>query len=228
MGARGAGDQRRRLLLHPLIVLGLLIELTVVLTDVLIPGFDVPVAPLVVAPLLAATAGLVAATGMLSALALVLAVVLTAAHGDLAETDELIRLLTLAAVCGLAVMAARLRRTLDELAQALDALPAAVTIQTADGTVKYGNRAAARLAGEAEGVSPQAARAYLERMVVTDEAGAPLDPTRMPAQRLIAGQPADPVLVKSLDPTTGTVTWSRVQASPLRATRRDVSARRST
>ncbi len=79
-----------------------------------------------------------------------------------------------------------------------------------------GNRAAARLAGESGGISADAANAYLERMVVTDEAGAPLDPERLPAQRLLAGRSAEPVVVRSLDPATGSVAWTRVQASPLR------------
>lgn len=215
MGAREEGRQRRRAL-RTLTAVGLLVDLAVVVVDVLTPSFDVPVAPLAITPLLPATAGLLLATGSLAALALALAVVLTAAHGDLGQADALIRLLTLAVVCGLAVVGARLRRKVDELAQALDALPAAVTIQAGDGTVLYGNRAAARLAGEADGVSPGSATAYLERMVVTDEDGTPLEPAAMPAQRLIAGQPAEPVLVRSLDPATGTVAWSRVQASPLR------------
>ncbi len=216
MGTRGEGEGRRRSILRPLTALGLALDLAIVLAEVVIPDFDVPVAPLAIAPLLPATAGLLAATGSLAVIGVTLAVVLTAAHGDLREADELVRLLTLAVVCGLAIIGARLRRKLDELAQALDALPAAVTIQAGDGSVLYGNRAAARLTGEPDGVSPGSASDYLQRMVVTDESGTPLEPDRMPAQRLIAGQPAEPVLVRSLDPATGTVTWSQVQASPLR------------
>ncbi len=210
-----AGTRRRRPL-RTLTAAGLALDAAVVLVDVLTPHFDVPIAPLVISPLLPAAAGLLEATTTLAVLAFLLSAVLIAAHGDAGDVDELIRLATVAVIGVLTIVGTRLRRKVDALAQALDALPDAVTIQAAGGSVIYGNRAAAGLTGDSEGLSPQSAAAYLERMVVTDEAGAPLEAERMPAQRLIAGEDAEPVVVRSLDPATGAVAWTRVQASPLR------------
>ena len=120
-------------------------------------------------------------------LSLGVAVGLTVAHGSIGQPDDLIRLATLAVIAGLAVVGARLRREVGSLVQALDALPDAVTIQDPDGQVLYGNHAARRLAGQPDGLSAGSADDYLRRMVVTDEAGAPLVPEHMPSQRLLAG-----------------------------------------
>lgn len=196
--------------------LGLAIDAAVVVTDALTPDFDVPIGPLVIGPLLTATAGMTLATACLSTLAMALSLVLLAAGGRVTEPEELVRLATLAIICGLAILGTRLQRRVAELAQALDALPDAVTIQGAGGTVLYGNRAAQRLSDSPGALGRDAANDYLERMHVTDEAGAPLDPTRMPAQRLIAGEiDVEPVVVRSLDPANGAVVWTRVQASAL-------------
>ena len=184
--------------------------------DLLTPTVDVPVLPLVVAPLLPAAGGLLIATVAISVVSLATAVAMTAAQGDLGTPEALIRLVSFALICLLAVIGTRLRRRVDELVQALDALPDAVTIQDAGGVVLYGNQAASRLTGEPDGVSRDAAAAYLARMVVTDEQGAPLDPSTMPAQQLIAGHEAHPAVIRSLDPADGRVSWTRVQASPLR------------
>ncbi|MDQ3631395.1 MAG: hypothetical protein M3417_09075, partial [Actinomycetota bacterium] len=144
MGVRGEGQRRRRPI-RALTALGLGLDAVVVGVDLLTPDFDVPVAPLLVAPLLPAVAGLLEATASLAGLSLALAVALLAAHGTLGDAQELVRLATVAIVCCLAIVGSRLRRKADELAQALDTLPDAVTIQAAGGTVLYANRAAARL-----------------------------------------------------------------------------------
>ncbi len=204
----------RRRRARALTAAGLGLDLAVVLADVLTPGTNVPISPLVLAPLLPALVGLLEATVLLSLLTIVLAVAMTAAHRELGHADEIVRLATIVVLEALVVTGTRLRSRADQLAQALDALPDAVTIQGGDGTVLYGNRAAGAL-GEGGDLGPDAARRYLERMVVTDEAGEPLDPGAMPAQRLVAGREAEPVTVRSLDPDTGRVTWTRVQASPL-------------
>lgn len=205
---------RRRV--RGLIAAGLAIDVAVVLLDLLTPDTDIPIGPLVIAPLLPATVGLFEATVGLAVLTAVLAVAMTAAHGAIGEADEIVRLTSVAIILVLVVVGTRLRRRLDQLAQALDALPDAVTIQGAGGVVLYGNRAAARLAGEGEtGLHAGSADEYLERMVVTDESGGPLDPESMPAQRLIGGRGAEPVTLRSVDPATGASTWTRVQASPL-------------
>lgn len=206
----------RRRPLHALTAAGLAIDAIVIGVDAFTPDFNVPIAPLLVAPLLPATAGLLGATVVLAVLSFVLSVVITGSHGLLGQANELVRLASVAIVFAVTIVGARLRRRVNELVQALDALPDAVTIQAANGVVLYGNRAAAALVAEHGAVTPTAATEYLERMVVTDEAGDPLDPKRMPAQRLLAGDTAEPVIVRSLDPATGTVGWTRVQASPLR------------
>lgn len=206
----------RRRPVRALTAVGLGIDGGVVLLDVLTPHFDVPIAPLAVAPLLPATAGLLGATASLSVLSFVLAVVLTASHGVIGHPQELVRLLTVAVILSLAVLGTRLRRRLDGLAQALDALPDAVTIQDGEGRVLYGNRAAGRLAPGGGTLDADAAQAYLERMEVTDDLGSPIIPAEMPAQRLVAGREAAPVVVRTRDPESGAVTWARVQASPLR------------
>ncbi len=194
---------------------GLLLVLAVVLVDALTPVHDVPISPLVLAPLLPATAGVVRPTIGLGLLAFVAAVAMTAAHGALGEVNEVVRLVSFALIVALAVVGTRLRARVGELAQALDALPDAVTIQDPDGQVLYGNRAAARLGTGTGPLAPGDAAAYLARMEVTDEHGAPLAARDMPAQRLMAGREAEPALVRSRDPVTGETTWSRVQASPL-------------
>lgn len=206
----------RRRPVRALTAVGMGIDAGVVLLDALTPHFDVPIAPLAIAPLLTATAGLLTATACLAVLSLALATAITAAHGMLGDTEELVRLGTVAAIEILAVLGTRLRRRLDGLAQALDALPDAVTIQDGEGRVLYGNRAAGRLALEGGKLDPGAAQAYLERMEVTDEVGGSIVPGEMPARRLVAGLEAAPVVVRTRDPASGAVTWVRVQASPLR------------
>jgi PAS domain-containing protein len=208
----GRGVRARR----GLVALGLGVDATVVLVDLLSRGTPIPLAPLAIAPLLPAVAGLLGATACLAVLSFVLAFAIVAADHHLTQTDELVPLVTVGVIGGLAIVGTRLRLRADALAQALDALPDAVTIQGLGGAVIYGNRAAAGLATAQGRLRRDAADDYLARMEVTFEGGEPLDPGKMPAQRLLAGQDAEPVVVRSLDPSSGAVTWSRVQASPLR------------
>jgi serine phosphatase RsbU (regulator of sigma subunit) len=102
-----------------------------------------------------------------------------------------------------------------ELARIFDVLAEAVTVTEADGQLVFANEAALRRIGVATLEEARAAgpRGILGRFHITDENGKPLDPNELPGRKLLAGKPAEPLLLRLVDKQTGRLLWTLVKAS---------------
>lgn len=139
-----------------------------------------------------------------------------ASRGSEAELVPSLRLVAERIAGGLAndSLVAELERTTTRLERVLGALSEAVTVTDADGRVVYANEAAAELLGAgspleltAAGAGTIAAR---YRMMLED--GTPLPPERLPGRQVLAGQPAEPLLLCSIELATGRERWCTVRA----------------
>ena len=83
------------------------------------------------------------------------------------------------------------------LAEILDAVDAGVTVQDAHLRLVYANQAAARLTGwaSAEAMLAATSEETLGRFEMMDEQGQALDPSSLPARRILAGETPDPLVV---------------------------------
>ena len=99
----------------------------------------------------------------------------------------------------------------------LDRIDAGVTVQDERGRLIYANAAAARLVGLASPEEMLAAsnNGLIARFELIDERGDRLSPKALPARRLLAGQPAQPLTVGFRDLASGEERWSIVQAAEL-------------
>jgi PAS domain S-box-containing protein len=95
--------------------------------------------------------------------------------------------------------------TQEDLRAILEGVADGVTAEDAVGNVVYANSAAIRL------LDP----AHRDAIDVTDEHGAPLRAERLPAQRVLRGQPAPPLVLRSRRARTGETRCARVKASPV-------------
>lgn len=92
--------------------------------------------------------------------------------------------------------------TQEDLRAILEGVADGVTAEDAVGNVVYANSAATQL------LDPTA-------IDVMDEHGAPLPNERLPAQRVLRGQPAPPLVLRSRRAHTGETRCARVKASPV-------------
>jgi PAS domain S-box-containing protein len=105
--------------------------------------------------------------------------------------------------------------TVDEwLGWILEAVDAGVTVQDASLRVVFANQAAAELSGWASPEQMMAAtpEERLERFELLDETGGPLDMSRLPGRRALAGERPAPLVVGFRNRLTGAVRWSQVRA----------------
>jgi PAS domain S-box-containing protein len=98
-----------------------------------------------------------------------------------------------------------LRGSRDQLGAILDGVADAVTAQSPEGRIVYANDAAARLLGAA---SPAALVGTGQEMIsramdLTHDDGSPLDLADLPANRLLAGREAPPLLIRAVMRDTG-------------------------
>ena len=106
----------------------------------------------------------------------------------------------------------------DSLRRILDALPDAVTVQDREGRLVYANDAAADVVGfdspatmlEAGGL------AVIGDFTTTGEDGQPLDVEELPGRRVLRGEEAQPIVLRSVHHTTGRLRWTRTHAVPIR------------
>ena len=105
-----------------------------------------------------------------------------------------------------------------QLTAVLGSLTEAVTVRGARGGLIYANQAAADLLGFD---SPQAllatpAREIADRYMSFREDGTPLDAADVPGARLLAGEDADPLVVRVIHRQTGEEAWRLIKSSALR------------
>jgi len=138
-------------------------------------------------------------------------------EGDLAAAQEL------ADRCGLYLDNARLygelARARDELEAILAGVADAVTVQGHDGRLTYANDAAVRLLGYKDratllAASPAELAAGFEML---GQDGEPFPLEKLPGRRALAGEVAEPVIIRYRMRATGEERWSRVKARPLLA-----------
>ncbi|HEV7753188.1 MAG TPA: SpoIIE family protein phosphatase [Baekduia sp.] len=104
-----------------------------------------------------------------------------------------------------------------QLAAALGTLAEAVTVQGADGRMRFANRAALDLLGFAtlEDFLAADPRSLLERYRQYRPDGSPLPLDELPGRRVLSGEDPEPLLVRWVDPGAGGLRWALVKASPL-------------
>lgn len=112
------------------------------------------------------------------------------------------------------------------LAEILDSLAEAVTIRGRDGEIVYANRAAVRQMGFASGdeLVAQGTQAILDDYIVTDEQGHPVSASDIPSVRLLAGEPVEPTVLRTVRRATGEVAWDLLKATLLRDEQGEVIA----
>ncbi|MGH2943957.1 MAG: PAS domain-containing protein, partial [Solirubrobacteraceae bacterium] len=104
------------------------------------------------------------------------------------------------------------------LAQILDALGEAVTVRAPDHRIIYANRAALRHMGFASLAKLQARPlgSIMDDYIVRGEDGREISMDDIPSVRLLRGEPAQPLLIRTVHRATGTVRWNLLKAAALR------------
>lgn len=103
-------------------------------------------------------------------------------------------------------------------AEILDSLAEAVTIRDADHRIVYANQAALRHLGFAslEDLQRDPPQSIMDEYVVYDEQGHVVEMQDIPSVRLLAGAEAEPLLIRTINRTTGELRWQVLKATPLR------------
>jgi PAS domain S-box-containing protein len=103
------------------------------------------------------------------------------------------------------------------LAEILDSLAEAVTIRDPHDHIIYANRAAVRHMGfsSLEELQRRPPQAIFDEYIVHGDHGQELAMEDIPSVRLLAGQPAEPLLMRTVHRTTGEITWNLLKATPI-------------
>jgi PAS domain S-box-containing protein len=120
---------------------------------------------------------------------------------------------------------ADLRRAERQLEAVLGNLAEAVTVQRPDGELVYVNQVAAEMLGcsSPDEVLATPMQRILDRFIVLDERGAPLDFDKLPGRRALAGVDApEPVVQQTITKATGAERWTLTKATPVRDEHGDV------
>jgi PAS domain-containing protein len=206
--------------------LGLLVVAGVVALDA---AWDEPdkviVLSVALGPFLTAFLGTARATLAVAVAAVAAAILSGAWNDDAGDVEYVFRAAAVGTGGLIAVLAARSRERLAralteveslqaQMTAALSGLSEAVTMQDASGRLVYANDAAARALGFASPdellATPAAAILARYRSFTAD--GAPLRVEDLPGRRVLAGLPADPLLLRVIDTTTGEERWRRTKA----------------
>jgi len=104
------------------------------------------------------------------------------------------------------------------LAEILDSLAEAVTIRDRDGEIAYVNTVAMEHMGfsSRRALLEQGTQGILDEYIVTDEQGNPLTASDIPSVRLLAGESAEPMVMRTIRRSTGQVSWMLLKARLLR------------
>lgn len=110
-----------------------------------------------------------------------------------------------------------LHKSREQLTAVLDALDDCITVQDKSGNIVYSNQAAAHLMGFERAAAlievPQAER--LARFEVFDEDGQPLPLDKLPARRVLRGEPENQATLRFFMRMTGAEYWANVRAVPV-------------
>lgn len=103
------------------------------------------------------------------------------------------------------------------LAEILDSLGEAVTIRDPHNHIIYANRAAVRHMGfsSVDELQRRPPQAIFDDYIVTGDDGEEVAMEDIPSVRLLAGQPADPLLIRTVHRTTGEITWNLLKATAI-------------
>jgi PAS domain S-box-containing protein len=103
------------------------------------------------------------------------------------------------------------------LAEILDSLAEAVTIRDPHDHIIYANRAAIRHMGfsSMEELQRRPPQAIFDDYIVQGERGEELVMKDIPSVRLLAGEPAEPLLMRTVHRTTGEIHWNLLKATPI-------------
>jgi PAS domain S-box-containing protein len=125
---------------------------------------------------------------------------------DVSERTELLRELE-----------AQLRGSQPGFGQILDVLAEAVTIRDPHHHILYANRAAVGQMGFAslEEMQRQPPQAILADYIVHDEQGREVTMDQIPSVRLLAGEVAEPLIIRTIHRTTGLLRWELLKAAPI-------------
>jgi PAS domain S-box-containing protein len=125
---------------------------------------------------------------------------------DMSERNRLLRELE-----------AQLRGARPGFAEILDALAESVTIRDPDNHILYANRAALRYMGFAslEEMQRQPLQTIFEDYLVQDEHGDQVTMDQIPSVRLLAGEAAEPLVIRTIHRSTGDLRWQLLKAAPL-------------
>lgn len=101
--------------------------------------------------------------------------------------------------------------------QILDSLAEAVTIRDSHDHILYANRAAVDSMGFAslEEMQRHPPQSILEDYVVHDEHGRRVTMDTIPSVRLLAGEPAEPLVIRTIHRSTGELRWELLKSAPL-------------
>ena len=117
----------------------------------------------------------------------------------------------------LGALEAQLRGRDPGFGEILDALAEAVTIRDSHHHILYANRAALHQMGFSSLADMQRTppEAIFADYLVHDEHGGELTMDQIPSVRLHAGQPAEPLVLRTIHRTTGELRWELLKASPI-------------
>lgn len=111
-------------------------------------------------------------------------------------------------------------------AEILDVLGEAITIRDRADHITYANRAALDHMGFGSLAEMQARPpvSIMQDYIVEREDGQPLTMDDIPSVRLLRGEPAEPLLMRTVNRHTGALSWNLLKASPLRDEAGDIVA----
>jgi PAS domain S-box-containing protein len=141
-------------------------------------------------------------------------------HGAIAAWRALVARFG-AARRALAIENARLRSDVDEaelrLQTVLGSIAEAITIRHPDGSIVYANDAALDSMGFAslQELRARPADAIMDDYLVTGEDGDEIARDALPSVRLLRGEQPEPLLIRTINRTTGEEHWNILRATPL-------------
>jgi PAS domain S-box-containing protein len=103
------------------------------------------------------------------------------------------------------------------LAEILDSLAEAVTIRDREGEIAYANPVAMEHMGfsSRRALLEHGTQGILDEYIVTDERGKILTANDIPSVRLLAGEPVQPTVMRTIRRSTGEVSWTLLKATLL-------------
>ena len=103
------------------------------------------------------------------------------------------------------------------LAEILGSLAEAVTIRDRDGEIAYANPVAMEHMGfsSRRALLERGTQGILDEYIVTDEQGNILTASDIPSVRLLAGEPVEPTVMRTIRRSTGEVSWTLLKATLL-------------